>query len=357
MKLSAILDREFRILEAYGKGPFPTVQSQAVYFGMEQTYLSKLRSQSQSLSRAKAQLMASRLREGQPPSKVAELVEEMFQTDRPPAKFEQELEEWFQERAAKKEIMIVEFLEPPVVGPFRPDLAKIVGSAVAKGLNYAMLFPVNMKTIQSQPSAIMGYFISLWLQLTETYRNVLEHALDEKQSELESNGTLSKTERDTQLKDVENRLRLYQLADGGWSECPTLGVRLFYTEHSERAHEERVMSEQNLGQLWNWISTKHFEQKGMEQTRHEILHKDASPELIRATTIRYCPILDFWRENSNLPLNQDDLGSFVTNAVDVAPHNTSADLLVKRWSVVEPSKNILRKAISDLDKKYENKNS
>lgn len=345
MNLSAIIDREFRNLESQGKGHFPTVQSQAAYFEMEQTYLSKLRSQSQSLSRAKAQLMASKLRTGQSPAKVVELVEEMLQTSRPFTKFEEELANWFEERAASKAIMIVEFREPPVVGPhgFRPDLAKIVGAAVAKGLEYAMLLPVNMDTIKDQPSAIIGYFITLQDHLTETYRHILERALDEKIAELAGKSEMSKQNKEKALEEVASRLRLYQLNQGGWSACPALGVRLFYTEHPESTNGDSAATQNTLGQLWKWVSAKH-----PDQTRHEILHKEATPELIRATTIRYTPILDYWREKAALPQTQEELKQFVEHSVDPAPHKSTLELLATRWSVVEPPQNILRKAKSQL---------
>jgi hypothetical protein len=345
MSLSAIIDREFRSLESQGKGPFPTVQSQAAYFEMEQTYLSKLRSQSQSLSRAKAQLMASKLRTGQPASKVVELVEEMLQTSRPFTKFEEELANWFEERAASNAIMIVEFLEPPIVGPhgFRPDLGKIVGAAVAKGLKYAMLLPVNMDTIKDQPSAIIGYFMTLQDHLTETYRHILERALDEKIVELAAKPEISKPKKEKALDEVASRLRLYALNQGVWPACPALGVRLFYTEHPESTKGDSAATESTLGQLWKWVSAKN-----PEQTRHEILHKEATRELIRATTIRYTPILDYWREKAELPQTSDELKLFVEQFVDPAPHKSTVELLAGRWSVVEPPQNILRKAKSQV---------
>jgi hypothetical protein len=353
MSLAIILDREFRHLEQAGSGPFPTVLSQATFLGMDKTYLSKLRNGA-TLSRPKASDMAAKLRKGAAAGKAAELIEEMLNAataDAPRAttQFEASLSTWFADRATTEAIMIVEFREPPVVAG-RPDLAKVVGKAVAEGLYYAMLLPVNMNTVPQHPKAIRTYFETLEDYLVETYHGILEFALGEKAEELSKRNETNASKIKEELTGVQNRLRLYRLDEGGWSSCPALGVRLFYTEQQDKVPGNAPHAEQTVGQLWKWVS---FADGGGDQREvtHQIRQKEAGPELMRATTMRFCPILDYWREKDSLPLSQADLVAFVSEHV-VDPKTYGAvdgTALANRWKIEPPPELLLKKALKNYN--------
>lgn len=360
MSLAIILDREFRQLEQAGEDKFPTVLSQAEFLGMDKTYLSKLRNGA-TLSRPKASDMAAKLRKGAPAGKVAELIEEMLNVaaaDAPNSvtQFRQSVSTWLEYLASKKSIMIVEFREPPVVG-FRPDLAREVGKAVADGLFYAMLLPVNIATLPLYPTAIRTYFVNLEDYLVRTYYQILEFALAEKAEEMRKRSVADTAEvRKTfsderaELKAVEDRLRLYRLNEGGWSACPALGVRLFYTEPLDTVPGSIPTAEQMVGQLWKWVS---FADGGGDQREvaHQIRQKEAGPELMQATTMRFCPILDFWREKDRLPLEQSELETFVTeHVIDPASYGaTESTPLGLRWKVQAPPELLLKKALKNYN--------
>lgn len=324
-----LLDREFRRIESSTSKPFPpTVQVMADRLKLDKTFLSKLRSGERVLTKKKARHIAEQLRSGKP-KEIAQLEKELLAADQAASRFLLEIKDWFDERAKPGNLMVVEFREPPVVRPEggREWATKIVGEAVAGGLDYAMINPFCIESAaQHLPKAMQHFVNTLDEHLIETRKAILGYALDHLFAQ---NPKVTAQE----LKKVAERLKLYRLAADGVSPCPGLGYRLFYTERQEPARQMPISAEPTGGKLWEWISSKDQDHMVLKE-----YGEDLQRMMLKTTTIRFFPIVEFWREKNSLPQTKSDIVDFAnqleTNEEYATRHGVSLATNPQLWSII-----------------------
>lgn len=290
-KLIVILDREFRALEERGEGPFPTLQAMATRIGLDKTSLFRLRNGDRNLTRRKAIDIASKLRPDQ--STALELADELIGARTVPAEHEVNVLEWFNKRKRQGCLLLVEFRELPAVRPggTKPHLAEAVAAAVGGGQNYGMFFPFNLSktTGADMPTSLLAYLLDLQSHVVDTYLSIRDHVLEQIYHEHRDSSVEVLT---ASLVSAISRLKLYFLAEAESSRFPAVGYRLFYVVEDDSNPQ---------AQRWEWVSL---------HDQDQMILKHSTDEELKATAVRFFPIIDFWLDNGTLPQTRNDIIDF-----------------------------------------------
>jgi hypothetical protein len=328
--LSKVLDREFAILTNTNVSSFSRLQDRASFLGFSSAYLSRLLSGARSLTKAKAEHIAKKLRPDQP-NEVESLVTELLASHPPITGVMLKVAKWLSDMANLKSLMVVEFRELPVVRPHgnKASLAKVVGEAVVNGLQYAMVLPFNPKAevLSSQPSPIQRYVSKLHEEVLWTQKAILQSAIDIILDRLEDETLINRGKKGVkEAVAAAKRLKVYTLKSPDVSPCPGFGYRTFYTASDDDAKFAKRASRTShpLEQRWEWVSSRDADY---------MIEKDSSKEELHVTEIQYFPLVEYWRAKKSLPQNDKDFIQFAQSVEAAEFKALYGDRYNERWEV------------------------
>jgi hypothetical protein len=319
--VAEVLDSEFSRLRAEGKKGLETLTGQARFLKIDKTALSRFRSGRRPLTRVRAEQISALLRTKAGRGEVDELADELVAARRVLAAHQVAVEKWFSNEELNESLLLVEFREPPAVrldGPTQ-SLVDAVGTAIAKGLSYAMLFPFNLDAGAPRlPVPVRLYLAEVKDSLFETYYAIQNDLLLEV---YEANR--GKSDLNDKLSEATRRFRLYGLktlpgdtnnqpAD---SRCPAIGYRLFFLKYRERDRAEQ----------WEWVSANSVA---------PMIKKDSSKDELRAVAVRFSPIIEYWEQKHDLPTTAELL-AFSEEIENQRGYRASLDLGEPLWEVID----------------------
>jgi hypothetical protein len=324
-ELNRILEREFRRLGGSDGKTSKTVGQMVDFFGagISTSLLYKWTSGGRDISRKGARQIARAFRpddlEG-----AEQLENELLKTAQPAAE-DLEIADWFAQHASAENLMAVEFRELPVLTSpeGKKNYLRFIARAVADGLTYAIILPFGTSPnwLGKLPGPLLRYITALTEHVMQLYNDVLFEAFEEMSHEKENDSNLR-----NQLIAVHGRLKLYMLDSDNVASCPAIGYRLFYIAKREPTSADSRGAESQDGERWEWV---------VSRDRHHMIPKASSPEELEATTIRYFPIVEYWREEKVLAQKAGQLTDFAKKLEEregyMTQHRLTPDYV--KWSV------------------------
>jgi len=288
----AVLEREIELRREAGKGT--SAQALAKAMGIDVSTLSRLRTGTRVLTARQARKIAEHLRPGHRDEidlLTAELLSGKVDGSRRLA-----IERWFRRQGKEGHLMVVEFREDPITLELREFVGHIA-DAIVRGHTYAMVYPFQHDENDHKDLAVplRTWVRGLWEKLCKTYWLIHDQVIArafEKHRQL-GNGSLEQA-----LSAAIGRLRLYHLRGVKNGEvpvtgrAPAVGHRYFYVEELDAPQS---------AEIWEWLSP---------DGTQSMQKKDASRELIDATSVRFFPIVEHFRQLGRLPIDDREMAEF-----------------------------------------------
>ena len=317
--LNKILDREFRRLREEKQGEYRSVNEMAEFFGpgISTSLLYKWKNGERDISRKGARQIAAAFRKNDI-SGAEQLEKELLKTTQPSSVEDLEIATWFDQHASEANLMAVEFRELPVLSSQegKNQYLMSVAKAVAKGLSYAVILPfgTSPSCLSKLRRPLRRYIDDLAKHVMGLYSDVLFEAFEET---VHIHRDKSESELKAELIKVHGRLQLYILNADDVPPCPAIGYRLFYVAKRDPVADEVRSTEPRDGERWEWVSSRE---------RHHMIRKASSSDELEATTIRYFPIVEFWRERRRLARTAAEMTDFAKEMEDREAFMTQNDI-------------------------------
>jgi hypothetical protein len=340
--LSELLNDEFRLLSRRTSQPLRAKNTdQAKCFGISPSQLSRIRHGKAALTRDNAVRFAKCLRPDESDEietkklvdKLVDAADTATSVSRTPesaAEIEvlgqlvslRNVGELFERLGNNGRILCVEYRDIPrsARGQKYPKYAELAGTAVAKGLCFAMFQPFGLFSFDDVPTKKKATKASKQLH-TERVRSYLKDLQHEVRSvhgtmldaAIRAAERMGMSEAEAK-KDIPPRLVLYE-RDSDEFVGSGFQSRLFYAEIKKEWSVDR--------EVWEWIAAAHGP---------DLFVRRDVPETVIAD--QFFPIVSFWREKNRLPHDND-----LTSATTKYAREAEANMSKCPWRVYKGIKN------------------
>jgi len=287
----AVTDKALAVL---GKADDAT-KDKAELFGVGATVFSKYRNGEREVTKVAAKKMADRWMQAASKSEAErdELAERLYATARGPDAGNAEALAWIRSLAQPDRLVLGEFRDLPVARPTGPHdgLADDMGHAIAKGLNYAMIWPFSELCMSPSSTGDLhqrNYLSSMWSFVEAAYQNLMGQLaaaiIEGYAAELDPTEAWDMQTLKGLLVKASTRLRLYRLkkdAAGQLGPCPGFASKVFL-----------VCDRGGQAQVWIWVSA---------QDAEHVIRKKSDETEILALASRFYPIRECFELNGTLP--------------------------------------------------------